>query len=353
MNVIPSKALSHLLPSLPESEPVNNASRQPSSLDHIPDICRSLADGMDYCPWWRSLVATIYFNEWQAQSASGRSFDLPDFEEDPLVIAFFMFKAYGRTTDPELTRAIRWSTRGQVRSKVNMAKIRALAVSGASNEFIADMFCTTPKNVDTYLKLFFDIRPCLKSKAWMDTFIMPEFEKAEDVLTPLEVREAVWMLHGYYAGVESLCHILSGEINFADKAEIDAFIDKAKSMISVQAVMHASANLVLNPTGRASEWVKFTEIRNAEIAALQQSSPQDSVDGDGSWDEWMNEAFDRGVFSDDVKSAVKGEPDTSKPQALEGGFIEAEVVRNEPSGTGLPPMIDENGLLVLQKAFSV
>lgn len=294
----------------------------------------------------------IYYNEWNAQRKAGNNFDLPDFEDDPLVVSFFMFKAYGRTPDPELTRAIRWASRGQIKSKVNMAKIRALAVSGASNEFIAEMFCTSPKNIEVYLSLFFDIRQCLKSKAWMDTFILPEFNKADEILSALEVREAVWMLFGYYGGTDAICQVLSGDINFADRAEIDAFVEQAKNMVAVQAVMHVSSNLVLNPSGRASEWMKFIELKNTEANAAQGSSPQNSLDDDGSWDDWMDEAFDRGVFSSDVKSIVKGDPKKADSSSSKETFIEAEVVKRE-SGSSLPPMIGEDGLLKLQQAFSV
>jgi hypothetical protein len=296
MKCVPSKALREFqVPPSPGS-----ATQAVNKIDPA-KISRSIEEGLDYLPWWRSLLSNVYLHEFQERSKSGQEFAFPTSEKDQLVLNYFMFKAYGVCSDSRMTRALQWCEKGHMFSQKNMAKVRAMVVAGCSDDDIAAKFFTSPAYIAIYVKLFFDIRDCLASPTWMDTFIKPE---TPDVISSKDdLEEVIWLSFGFHKGPVLLDLMLSGKMAYLSPDESDEFWQVARSAVTAQGVTHALGNLIENICGRSTEWERSLSIRNAENEKLLKEQDLPST---GSWGDWMNEAMDAGIFAPEIQAGIKG-----------------------------------------------
>lgn len=261
---------------------------------------RNVEEGLDYLPWWRSYLSNLYHREYQRLSNSGQAFSLPTEENDQLLIDHFMFKTFGVCNDSRMTKAMRWCERNHKNSVKNMAKIRAMLVAGCSDTEIAAKFFTCPEYIAIYAKLFFDIRPCLDSSLWMDTFIRPEIPNL--INNDVELEEMIWLSFGYNKGPALLDVIMSGRIAYLSIDESDEFWQIARSVVTAQGLMHALGNLMDNICGRSTEWERSLALRDSENKKLLN---QDALPNTSSWSGWMNEAIDSGIFTKDIEAGIK------------------------------------------------
>jgi hypothetical protein len=292
-------------------------SRQASMVTPASFVARSLSEGLDYEPGWRAWLASFYHQEFFTAEQNGGGFLFPPGEKDDHVIQYFTFKTYGSCREADITEAIRWSERNHLRSEENMAKIRAMVVAGATDDYIAGKFFTKPENVATYVKLFFDVRSCLDSPIWMDTFIKPE--KTELTTTPFELRELIWLAIGYQKGLAALEDFISGKSDYLSDKEIAALFETTKSSITSQGMMHAIGNTILNINGRPSELDRSLAMRQND--SLKAAPP--TLSGDISKTKaWMDEAIANDIFSEEVASGIK---------LGEKTFLEASATKSPPA----------------------
>lgn len=286
MKILPSKALSSF----------KDRPRTESLAD---SVIRRVEDGLDYQPWWRGLLANHYSQEYQKAENEGRGFVFPEEETDNYVIQFFMFKTFGFCRDQETTQSMRWCDRNQKGSDGNMAKIRAMIVSGMTDAEIAQKFFTFPSNITAYVNLFFDIRNCLSSPYWMDTFLKPE--SIDLVANDFELRELVWLSFGYQKGPDLLDVLLSGKVDYLSKEESDAFFAVTRSAITSAGLMHVIGNLMKNVCGRSTEWERSLAIRAMESQRTELDKPDAQK-----WKVWFDGACEKEVFDADTAVGIRG-----------------------------------------------
>jgi hypothetical protein len=195
-----------------------------------------------------------------------------------------------------------------------------MIVAGCSDQEIAEKFFTSPAYIAIYTKLFFDIRGCLSSSLWMDTFIKPE---NPDVISDKnDLEEIIWLSFGFHKGAALLDVMLSGRVAYLPAEEADEFWQIARSTVTAQGVIHALGNLFENICGRSTEWERSLAIRNAEAEKLLREK---DLPSSASWGDWFDEAMGADIFSSDVTVGIRNG---------ERAFLELTKVAASSSSSG-------------------
>jgi hypothetical protein len=135
-------------------------------LDSTPaKITRRLEDGPDYEPDWRHLQVREYLNFIdQSDAADARLDKILSEEPDSFVRDLLLFHCE-RPCDNE---GIAYAVKCQRYRKTRFASaIKALVIAHGSPEQIAHEFGTTKEKIETFEKLYFDVRRYLNHRGWL------------------------------------------------------------------------------------------------------------------------------------------------------------------------------------------
>jgi hypothetical protein len=259
-----------------------------------------------------------YLSLKRAAEAKRQPWNLPESESDWMIKQFFSFKVYGHACDPETTAMMRWCSSTHYRTPPIGGKIRAMVISGMSDDEIARHFATTPQNIAIYIGLFFDIRECLSLHFWMDSFLRPGVGMA--AVNTQESAELVWMMVAHHMTREALFHVMSGRIGHLPEEERREFWEMARGMLTGQAFLHMVDTVVINPNGRAVDLERSLQLLDSEARASASggsgrgTGSKMSTGGGTDVTDWLLEAGDeRRIFDPAIWFEVKGGPPRTAP----------------------------------------
>jgi hypothetical protein len=139
-------------------------------------ITRALEDGADYQPDWRHLQVQQYLKDIYHEDAEPltrtRLNEILKEEPDPFVRHLLSFSC-GRPggNDEAIEYAVKcW--RDNFRT-LSASRIKAMVLADGTPERIAHEIGTTEDKIDTFEKLYFDVRRYLKHKAWLASICFP------------------------------------------------------------------------------------------------------------------------------------------------------------------------------------
>jgi hypothetical protein len=171
-------------------------------------VSRSLADGWDYLPDWRSCQIEEYLAE--LVKAKDRKDALQQIlfrESDPVVRQGLRFRMTGTCA---ATSAFSWAVRcarDNPRTGV-LSMIKAMAVGGLPTAFIARELATVPLNIVVTERIYFDVRRYTQNRMWLRSAII---DPQQDGLPSVEqLRERAWLGVAFEATPERLLAVLQG-----------------------------------------------------------------------------------------------------------------------------------------------
>lgn len=130
-------------------------------------IVRSLSEGLDYNPRWRSLLCEQYLIKIaQAPDESAALRDILSEEKDSFVRQLILFHWAGRSSKSRPIEYALRCYRSRHQNRMAMA-ISAMVVAGLTSTEIAQHLQTKRFCVVAYEKLFFDVRPYLRARIWI------------------------------------------------------------------------------------------------------------------------------------------------------------------------------------------
>ena len=117
--------------------------------------------------------------------------------------------------------------------------LEALVCAGATSEYIAENLPAAPELVDTYERLFFDVRPRLKAKIFMIDQVLRTALVKGNFNTQYDF---VWKSIAYYLGVDSLmAYIGGGQI---DKSILDQWHETIQGELAKDTLLAAKCRVV-------------------------------------------------------------------------------------------------------------
>jgi len=227
-----------------------------SSLKRYP---RSFGEDPDYSPAWRASQASEYYRVFKERIQDGEEnvVVLPEDEDDEYVIDYFSFLVYGTSRFPEIKYA-----NSCFRSNPNKGfgtQIQSMFLGKKTIPDIAQGFKTSPKNIECYLKLFFDVSDYLDCENFIYSVISP-YDKWKE--TPKEdLAASIWMGLSYEFGWDVAKYILQRRLHITED------ISKRLSSAMAQSLELQASEYVLGVrlavSARPSDFDRHVQYTNA------------------------------------------------------------------------------------------
>ena len=189
----------------------------------------------NYHPQWRSLQAREYAKEYEEAIATDESYCVPPEEDDEIVLDYFSLLTLGDCNDDSLKYAHGCNETNALRGFGTL--IQSMLVGGCSQQEVANELGTSEKNIDAYVKLFFDIERYLNNEPLMLSIITP-YSKVDE---SSKIRQnTLWLGLSYAFGWKIAKNVLQRNMN-VDTATVDTFMESMKNCINMQAAEYAMA----------------------------------------------------------------------------------------------------------------
>ena len=169
------------------------------------EVVRRLEDGPDYAPDWRAQVVQIHLSDIaKAPDGKSRLSEILFSEKDPFVRQFLRFRFDGRSVNAE---AFKYAQGCQMRNRTTAAAsmIKAMVVADRTSAEIAEELGTSRWNIETFMRIFFDVGRYLGNEVWLLRIVTAE--PPEGVGEAEVLREKRWLsaaFHRGWAGVEQV-----------------------------------------------------------------------------------------------------------------------------------------------------
>ncbi len=164
-------------------------------------IVRSLEEGPDHQPDWRSRVVELYIADVaKAQDAKARLSEILFAENDPFVRQFLRFRYDGVCSN---AAGFRYAAGCQARNATTgtASMIRAMLIADRTADEIAVELGTSRINIVTFMKVFFDVRRYLDNEVWLRSIVMTV---PDGVGEAEALRERRWLTAAYHRGWEGV-----------------------------------------------------------------------------------------------------------------------------------------------------
>ena len=191
----------------------------------------------NYHPQWRSLQAREYAKEYEeAMSCDPQeSYVIPPGEDDDIVLDYFSLLTLGDCNDDSLKYAHGCNETNSVRGFGTL--IQSMLVGGCSLTEVASELGTSEENIESYIKLFFDIERYLNCEPLMLSIITP-YDKVDE---SSKIRQNnLWLGMSYAFGWKTAKNVLQRKMNM-DAATVETFMESMKNCINMQAAEYAMA----------------------------------------------------------------------------------------------------------------
>lgn len=233
-------------------------------------IVRSLADGPDYTPDWRSRVVQKYLAAVATAGDSEKELGtLLDTEKDPFVRTFARFRYNGAAVN---STAFRYAVGCQARNGDTGAAsmIRAMLVADRTPAEIAVELGTQTQNIVTFAKIYFDVRRYLDNEGWLRRIVFAE--PLEGMNEAAALRERRWLAAAFHRGWEGVqqvvFHRTSNEVG-----DVKALTRKLQSTLASRALEYVMDLETSGAPASEADLSRFLAARNSHG-----EQPSDSAD---------------------------------------------------------------------------
>lgn len=242
-------------------------------MSDIKRYSRDFGEDPDYSPAWRANQALEYRRVHRDLVARGERniAVLPEDEDDDYVIDYFSYLVYGSCHFREIKYA--HSCFQSNYSRGFGTQIQSMYLGGKSFSEIADSFKTRPKNIECYLKMFFDVIEYLDCENLIYSVIAP-FDRWKE--TPLDaVANSIWMGLSYEFGWDTAKYILQRRLHVTE-AISKKLADSMQQSLSLQASEYV-LGVRLASHARPSDFERHVNYTNAMSLSDQNKIRQDGV----------------------------------------------------------------------------
>ena len=229
--------------------------------------------GSDYTPAWRAHQAFEYLRVYREAQQRGEdnALVIPPEEDDEYIVDFFSLLVHGSCHYPEIKYA-------HSCFYINTAKgmgtvIQSMLLGGKTIRDIADKFKTSEKNINCYLKMFFDVERYLDCETLIYSLISPYdkwTEYSKDILEGY-----TWMAISYAFGWETAKAMLQRRLCAGDDI-VKKFTDSMSEAIKMQASEYALGTRV-SSEARPSDFERHINLTNATSLAEQGKLAEGSI----------------------------------------------------------------------------
>lgn len=233
-----------------------------------------------YYPDWRHRQVSLYRQAWSTARTVGRTWDIPSWETDNLVLDLFMFLATGKCVSPGWDDILDGVFQIHDHNSVHGigARIKAYLVAGLIPEEIGDRMSMDHDVVRGYMACFFDVSRSLASRDRMATVVEAMAVQAAKKGDASAKREASLVSTAFLGGLEALEVCLkAGEGN--GDASCDAVAERfVFGQMSAKAIEAAAYMRVAEPTPRKSHLDTFLEASDVRSRMLSAQAQAESVE---------------------------------------------------------------------------
>jgi hypothetical protein len=187
-------------------------------------------------PDWRRRQAVVYQNAMNLCDGT-RPFMLPQWEDDQVVIEYFMFRTQGRCNSAQWSELISMAIEcDQYNDHHGLGtRMKAFAIAGWTIEQIADKLEIDSEVVDVFLGIFFDIQTIIDNKERLASIVFPFAPELRQKLSPSEQRENLWIAAAF-SGDPDLLEFFTQNKFQMNKEQMEQNMEVIISMLTAQAM---------------------------------------------------------------------------------------------------------------------
>jgi len=234
---------------------------------------RDFSSDPNYTPAWRAQQALEYRRAYQEAQQRGEQNPsvIPLSEDDKYVIDFYSLLVHGACHYPEVRYAYSCFC-GNVNNGLGTT-IQAMFLGGKNIEDIAKSFRTKRKNIDCYLKLFFDVEEYLDCDTLIYSLISP-YNKSEQ-LTEDVAATCLWLGLSYAFGWQISRNLLQRRMNVATDVskKISESMRQSLEMQASEFVLGARMTMKARPC----DFERHISLTNAMSIAEQNKTAEGAI----------------------------------------------------------------------------
>jgi hypothetical protein len=227
-------------------------------------------------PDWRRRQATIYQNA-AALHEGDRTFMLPEWEDDELLINYFMFRMYGRCNSAMWTELISMAVElDEYNDYHGMGtRIKAFFTAEWSIDDIGEKLCLDTEVIQTFLGIFFDISSILYNKERVASIVFPFGPELRSKLSPSEQRENLWIAAAF-SGEPTLLEFFTQNKFQVSNEEAQKNFETLISMTTAQA-MEYGVHMRSEGLPRPVHFQNFLALQEVAARHLTAKAQQDGI----------------------------------------------------------------------------
>lgn len=267
----------------------------------IAPITRSLEEGSDYSPDWRSQVVAAYLKE-HAAAGGTLTWEKLLGEERDVVIRQVVRYHLGSSLIPE---AVRYALGCQQHNDLTgmASNIRAMAMAGFTYTQLAIELCTSRRNIFVFCRLYFDLERYINNDTWLESLLRRDFTSGDN---RTRTRERRLLRIAFHEELTDLNYAISPH-RLRPAQDTQVVVEQVRHAVAMRAKEYIED---LNDGGVASGPDDFN--RHLMVSASLRDRQNDDTNGDRSAiNAWFKEAGERGIFKDDINeiAIAMGEED--------------------------------------------
>ena len=225
----------------------------------IKQFSRDFSEDPDYSPSWRANQAMEYRRVYRDLVSRGEEniVVVPPEESDEYIIDYFSYLIHGAFHFPEIKYAHSCFNSNHVRGFGT--QIQAMFLGQKTVSEIAESFKTKEKNIECFLKMFFDVSNYLDCENLIYSLISP-YDRWKE--TPLDVvANSIWMGLSYEFGWDTAKYILQRRLQVTEKIA-EKLSNAMKQSLSLQASEYVLGVRLVNHA-RPSDFERHIAYTNA------------------------------------------------------------------------------------------
>lgn len=245
-------------------------------MSNIKKFSRDFSSDPDYSPSWRANQAFEYRRAHRELLTRGEEnlVVIPDDEDDKYVIDYFSLLIHGACRFPEVKYAHSCFASNHTRGFGT--QIQSMLLGGKNTEEIAEQFKTEHKNIECYIKIFFDVTRYLDCENFIYSIISP-YDRWKE--TPQDVvASSIWMGISYAFGWDTAKYILQRRVN-VDDSIASKLANSMKNCLELQASEYILGVRLINHA-RPSDFDRHIAYTNTLSLVEQTKHGEDNLNAD-------------------------------------------------------------------------
>lgn len=198
-------------------------------------FARSLAESFSFYPDWRARQVRNHLDAKKYANDSGQTFQLPSWETDDEVVRLYAMRTEAAAFDQRDLRRFDYSDEAiDHNSRTGQAsRVRALVCARETPAEIAARMGTTTENIETFLRLHFDVLNCWDNREYMSAIVFPfTVERGESAM---DRKERVLRSTSFMLGVKGYEMAMYKSV-VVNEAELEAMNRQLRSLMIANAL---------------------------------------------------------------------------------------------------------------------